>query len=246
MPEKAETAAMPNPWNLIWIMPSKGDSEKKKPYGYIRAAFKINMKETSKNQIKILTECAVMIALAVVLSMVKIWQSPYGGSVTLLSMAPILLLSYRRGMLVGMCAAFLYSLTQLLLGLQNLSWIPTAGGIALCIFFDYIIAFSVLGMGGLFRKMRICKSDASNILVTALLGTALCVFLRFVCHTVAGALVWYTLDLEWYADDPTHIVNQHGMWIFSILYNGLYMLPEFVLTSIGVPLLARALNRRGI
>ncbi|MBP3369029.1 MAG: energy-coupled thiamine transporter ThiT [Clostridia bacterium] len=55
--------------------------------------------ETRKSAVSlhVLTECALMIALATVLSLVKIYEAPFGGSVTLLSMAPIIVLSMRHG-----------------------------------------------------------------------------------------------------------------------------------------------------
>ena len=55
-------------------------------------------------------------------------------------------------------------------------------------------------------------------------------------------VIWHALDLEWYADDPEHIVNRYSKWIFSLVYNGAFMLPEIIETVIGVPVLAGALN----
>jgi len=56
-------------------------------------------------------------------------------------------------------------------------------------------------------------------------------------------VIWYALDLVWYADDPSHIVHQYGAWMFSLIYNGTFMIPEIIETVIGVPLLATALTR---
>lgn len=194
-------------------------------------------------RIRILCESAIMIALATVLSMVKVYEAPYGGSVTLLSMAPIIVLSMRRGIKVGLTAAFVSSVIQLLLGLSNVAWVPTAGGIVLCILFDYILAFTVLGLGGIFRNVRFTKNDTMNLVIAAVLGTLLVTVLRFLCHVVSGAVIWYALDLEWYADDPTHIVHKYGAWMFSVIYNGTFMLPEIIETCIGVPILTKALSK---
>jgi thiamine transporter len=62
-----------------------------------------------------LVESALMIAMAVVLSFIKIYEFPQGGSVTLASMAPIVLLSCRHGVKWGLGAAFIYSLLQMIL-----------------------------------------------------------------------------------------------------------------------------------
>lgn len=191
----------------------------------------------------ILVESAVMIALATVLSCVKVYDAPFGGSVTLLSMAPIVLLSIRRGIRVGLPGAFVYSVLQLLLGIGNVAWVPTAGGIVLCVLFDYLAPFTLLGLGGIFRNVRFSENRAFNSAASAVLGTLLVVLLRFFCHIVSGVAVWYALDLEWYADDPSHIVHQYGAWMFSLIYNGTYMLPEIVETVVGVPILNAALAK---
>lgn len=190
-----------------------------------------------------LTEAAIMVALAVVLSLIKVYEAPYGGSVTLLSMAPIIILSLRHGCGVGLAGGFVFSNIQLILGLNNVGWVPDLGGKVLCILFDYIIPFTLLGLGGMFRSIRFSKDEKINIVVAALLGTLVVTLIRFACHIFSGVVVWYALDLEWYADDPNHIVNRYGPVLFSTIYNGSFMLPEIIETCIGVPLLAVALRR---
>ena len=192
---------------------------------------------------RVLAESAIMVALATVLSMLKLWESPYGGSVTILSMAPIIVLSMRRGVKVGLCAGFAHSLIQLLLGLNNVAWVPTPLGIVLCILTDYIIPFTILGLGGIFRNVKFTKDEGTNVLIAAALGALLVTVLRYISHIFSGAVIWYSLDLEWYADDPTHIVNLYGPWTFSAIYNGIYMIPEIIATTVGTPLLTKALAK---
>ena len=198
---------------------------------------------TNQSKTHILTESAIMIALATVLSMFRIWEAPYGGSVTILSMCPIILLSMRRGIRVGLPAGFAHSLIQLLLGLNNVAWIPNAGGIVICILTDYLLPFTLLGLGGIFRGVKFSEKELMNLTVSAVLGALLVTLLRYLCHIVSGAVIWYALDLQWYADDPTHIVFRYGAWMFSIIYNGGYMIPEIITTTLGTPLLVRALRR---
>jgi len=204
------------------------------------------MANEKTRSVHILAESAIMIALATVLSLVKVYEAPYGGSVTLLSMAPIIILSMRRGVKTGLAAGFVHSLIQLLLGLNNVAWVPTPGGIVLCVLFDYILPFTLLGLGGCFRNVRFSKNDTANLFIAAVLGTLLVTVLRYVCHIVSGVAVWYALDLEWYADDPDHIVNKYGPWMFSAIYNGTFMLPEIIETVVGVPLLTKALSKVGV
>ncbi len=192
---------------------------------------------------QLLVESAVMIALATVLSLIKVYEAPFGGSVTLLSMAPIIVLSMRHGIKVGLPAAFVYSILQLLLGISSVAWVPTPSGIALCILLDYLLPFTLLGLGGLFRNVNFTENKVLNITVQAVLGTLLVTLLRFGCHILSGAVIWYALDLEWYADDPAHIVHKYGAWMFSLIYNGTFMIPEIIETVIGVPILTAALRR---
>ncbi|MCI6956537.1 MAG: energy-coupled thiamine transporter ThiT [Candidatus Faecousia sp.] len=191
----------------------------------------------------ILTESAIMVALATVLSMLKIWEAPYGGSVTILSMAPIIVLSMRRGIKVGLFAGFAHSLIQLLLGLGTVAYVPTPMGIVVCILTDYILPFTLLGLGGLFRDVKFTGNSTTNLFIAAALGALLVTVLRYACHIVSGAVIWYALDLEWYADDPSHIVFQYGPWMFSAIYNGGYMIPEIIATVVGTPILTKALSK---
>ena len=198
---------------------------------------------TRIQKIILLVESAMMIALGTALSCIKIYEAPFGGSVTLLAMAPIIILSLRRGVKVGLPAAFVFSVLQLILGLNNIAWVPSAGGRVLCIFFDYIFAFTVLGLAGFAMKIPYTGNDKKNLWIGAIVGTVTVVLLRFACHLVSGAVIWYALDLEWYADDPGHIVHRYGAWLFSLIYNGGYMVPEIIETVIGVPVLTKALAR---
>lgn len=193
------------------------------------------------SKIHILTESAIMVALATVLSMFKVWEAPYGGSVTVLSMAPIIILSMRRGVKVGLLAGFAHSLIQLLLGLGTVAYVPTPAGIVICVLTDYILPFTLLGLGGIFRNVSFTGNKMTNLVIAAVLGTLLVTLLRFACHIVSGAVIWYALDLEWYADDPAHIVHKYGAWLFSVIYNGGYMIPEIITTTVGTPILTRAL-----
>ena len=198
---------------------------------------------TNSSRTHILTESAIMVALATVLSMLKIWEAPYGGSVTILSMAPIIVLSMRRGVKVGLFAGFAHALIQLLLGLGTVAYVPTPMGIVVCVLTDYILPFTLLGLGGLFRDMKFTKNATTNLFLAAALGALLVTLLRYACHIVSGAVIWYALDLEWYADDPSHIVFQYGPWMFSTIYNGGFMIPEIITTVIGTPILTKALSK---
>lgn len=202
-----------------------------------------NNKAKKRYDTHTLVECAMMIALGTVLSLIKVYEAPFGGSVTLLSMAPVIFVSFRHGIRTGLVTGFVYSVLQLLLGISSVAWVPDFLGKFLCILLDYLLPFTMLGFGGMFRRCRFLGNERANAMLTAFLGTLAVTLFRFACHILSGVVIWYALDLVWYADDPTHIVNQYSSWIFSIIYNAGFMVPEVLETCIGVPLLIPALMR---
>ncbi len=189
--------------------------------------------EKAYSKTRILVECAIMIAVATVLSLLKIYEAPLGGSVTLCSMVPLIILSYRHGAKWGIEAALVYSVLQLVLGIGTVSYVPTFWGVVLCVLFDYIIAFTVIGLAGIYRG--ILKSDYVGI--TA--GAATVCVLRFVCHFLSGAVVWYSITKEGQWND---LVNRFGMWTYSLIYNAQYMVPETIITVGATPLVFSVIN----
>lgn len=192
-------------------------------------------------RLRTLVECALMIALAIVLGMIVIYEGPFGGSVTLFSMVPLLLISFRHGIKWGLGCGFVYSVVNMFLGIKNLAYIPTVWGIIATIFLDYIIAFTVIGIAGMTRNIKLTKNTAANSLINTFGGSFIALTIRFVCHLVSGAVIWYSLTQGWYADDPTHIVHKYGPWMYSLVYNATFMIPEIVLTLIATPVLVRLL-----
>ena len=186
-------------------------------------------------KINALVECAVMVALATILSFIKIMDLPYGGSITLCSMVPLIVVSYRRGTKWGIMAAFVFSLIQLLTGLSSIKGITGFFIVMGSILLDYVIAYTVLGLGGVFRN------NVKNPAVSLGLGALLSCILRYFCSFLSGALLWNE-----YATDTLSSMAEKGLTIagqilenfsgtalsvlYSLLYNGLYMIPEIILT----------------
>ena len=177
------------------------------------------MSNTSQKT-KILVEGAAMVALATVLSFIRVFKLPWGGSITLLSMLPIVLFSIRRGVKSGLVVSFVYALVQFFQGVLDglFGWGLTPVMLIACILLDYVLAFFVLGLAGLFRKKGIAGWIG---------GIALAVGLRFVCHFLSGVVIWGSFGELWsgFSTDNT--------WLYSFLYNGCYMLPEMLFTIIG-------------
>ena len=181
-----------------------------------------------KKETRILTESAILVALATVLSVIPIYSAPLGGSVTLFSMVPILLIAFRHGIKWGCAGAFVYSILQLLLGIGTVSCIPTVGGLMVSLLFDYILAFTALGLAGLFNRMK------GNRYISIILGTLTACAMRFACHVISGAAVWYSITKENQWND---LVNRFGMWTYSLIYNAQYMVPETIITLIAAPVI---------
>lgn len=172
-----------------------------------------------------LVEGALLLAVATVLSMIKLIDLPYGGSVTACSALPVLLVGYRHGTGYGLFSGAVYALIQLLLGLSTLSYCPTPLAVVAVIVLDYVLAFVVLGLGGVFRRAD--RSQAKALVAAALL---VCV-LRYAFHVISGCTVWAGLSI------PTE-----AALLYSLAYNATYMLPETLVTVLGAWYLSRVLD----
>ena len=174
--------------------------------------------QKTKQNIKKIALCGVMIALGTVLSMIKI-DAPLGGGITLLSMVPVAFLSCMLGLKWGFGASIVYATIQMFLSLGDvLSWGLTATAVVGTILFDYLVPYAILGICGVFRKKGIWGVVA---------GVALGTFIRFVCHFFTGVLI-FDIWCSW-----------NNVWIYSLCYNGAYMLPEIILTCVGTALLVK-------
>ena len=168
-----------------------------------------------------LVEGAVMVALASALSLVKIIEMPWGGSVTLLSMLPIVVYSIRYGIKKGLFASFVYSLFQLATS-GVFGWGLTPLMLIGSILLDYVLAFTVVGFAGIFRD----KGLAGYIGGTVFAGV-----LRFISHFLSGVVIWHSFGELW-----SGFVTDNE-WLYSLVYNGVYMLPEIIFTVIGAIIL---------
>jgi len=146
---------------------------------------------------------AVAIAIAVVCSMIKLFEMPMGGSVTLLSMLFIVLIAYWYGPYVGIITAVAYGLVQFVME-PIFYTLPQ-------MLLDYPLAFGALGLAGFFHKKKF------GLQIGYLVGVAG----RFIFATLSGVIFFASYAPE-------------GMnpWVYSILYQGSYLLPEAIVTLI--------------
>ncbi len=172
-----------------------------------------------------LTESAVMLAAAFALSFIPVVNMPFGGSVTLCSMLPVALIAYRHGLKWGLVTGFAASLLQLLLGLNNLSYATSWLAVVAIILLDYVLAFTALGLAGVFRKTKLTQTAA------LVLGVLLCCAVRYACHFVSGVTVWRDLSAP-----------LGEAVAYSLAYNAAYMVPETIITVAAATALSTVLD----
>jgi thiamine transporter len=211
--------------------------------------------QKSSNLTKKLTLSAILIAGAMVIALISDFLNlrlPFGGSFTLASCLPLVIISYLYGVRWGLFSSFIYSILQVLISSRTVFAMFTPGDdayegfgralfICLC---DYIIAYTIIGLSGLFRNMKTTRGALC-------VGAAVGLFLRYIVHIISGA-VFFGAWAEWFFTDEMggtigsfFTGNFSGTalsGVYSIVYNGLYMLPEIVITVVCAALISRLIK----
>lgn len=182
-------------------------------------------KRPGTSRVRILVECAMLLALGTVLSFVKLIDLPYGGSVTAASAMPLVILAYRHGWKWGLGSGLAWAVIQQLTGLSTLSYFTTWQSILAVVLLDYIIAFALVGLAGIFR------SWVKNGAVSMMAGGLLFSVLRYLCHVIAGCTVWVGLSIP-----------DEAALLYSLSYNATYMVPETVILLLTLGYLGAALD----
>lgn len=174
-----------------------------------------------------LVECALMIAMATLLGYIPIFEMPMGGSVTLCSMAPLVVVSMRHGVKWGLFTGTVHGVLQMILGFKNVLYCTTALTMAGCILLDYILAFAAMGLSCVFagRLKNRSAGVAAGAVATGLI--------RYLCSFLSGILIWGGYAPE---DMP--------VWLYSLGYNGSYMIPEIIITAVAAVLVMRLADKR--
>lgn len=195
------------------------------------------MTNVSKKTLRLVTS-GVLIGLATVLSVIKVFALPFGGSVTLFSMVPILVLGYMYGVKWGLLSGGVYGLLQMILGATMSQAFAGLSGFSIVIMalLDYIVAYVVVGMSGMF------KGRLKNHTVTFALGSTVAILLRLICHFLSGWILWGSYASSYFEEMNNSFGNymlssfdgQLLAALYSLVYNASYMLPELVMSVIGV------------
>lgn len=194
-----------------------------------------------------LVESAMMLALAVVLEWAAktfIPPMPFGGQVTIVSMLPVILVGWKYGIGKGLVTGFVYSLLQMVIGMKDISamvmpssedYLGSFSNVILMLLLDYVIAFTVLGLGSMYKK------SVKNNAISLALGAFTVLLLRYLCHIGSGYILfgawaeWFFTQEGFYSWGQTIMNTFSGnalSLVYSVIYNGFYMIPEIIITTI--------------
>ncbi len=207
-----------------------------------------------QNKTRKLTESAMLIAVAIVLEVISkmfIPGLPFGGQITLCSMLPVVLISYRHGMKWGFVSSATYALIEMAIGAKNVTaafqpgyfgdGVMILNAFIMCLL-DYVAAFTVLGLGGIFRD-KIKKPGAALAC-----GSLVALGARYLCHIASGYILfsswaeWFFTQEGFPAWGASLVANVDpgalGL-LYSVVYNAMNMVPEMILTAVTAVLIAR-------
>lgn len=195
------------------------------------------MKNVNEKTLRLVTS-GVFIGLATVLSVIKVFALPYGGSITLFSMVPLLVLAYMYSTKWGILCGAVYGLLQMVLGATMSSAFAGLSGLSVVVMalLDYIVAYMVLGFAGVFKN--VIKNDTAAIVT----GSVVAVLLRLVCHFLSGWILWGGYASEWFSEMNNSLssfvlTNFHGQllaMVYSLTYNAMYLIPELIISLVGL------------
>jgi thiamine transporter len=181
-------------------------------------------REVDRDRTRILVEAALCVALAAVLNLVRIWHMPMGGSVSL-EMLPIVVFALRRGLVPGMAVGVAYGVVDLFLEPQVVHWAQ--------FLLDYPVAYAMVGVAGVFHQRGAAQARVSRVpWARPLAGVAVAGLLRTTVHWVSG-FVFFAAYAP--AGQPA--------WIYSLAYNGTYMVPSIILTAVAAAVVLPVLDR---
>ena len=218
-----------------------------------------------KNKTRRLTESAMLLAVAIVLELVSkaiIPPMPFGGQLTVVCMLPVVLISYRHGVKWGFGAAFAYALIQMALGAGTVSAAFQPGyfgdsamigyAFLMCLL-DYVLAYTLLGLGGIFRGKFSGRAvepsrREGNASLELCFGSLVALGARYASHVLSGYILfsgwaeWFFTQEgfpAWGATLVEQLSPQMLGFTYSLVYNGMYMVPEMVFTALAAVLIAR-------
>ena len=194
---------------------------------------------------------AVASVLALVSEFIPFLQLRFGGTLTLASMLPIILISYMYGLKWGLGSAAVYAVIQIFMGFKTVAALFTPDSdsymalwMAICVvLLDYFLAYTSLGLGGIFARK---KGGCLRLVLGGVVAQVIC----YAFHVLSGFL-FYGAWADWFFTESAakdlaisgwimeHLSGRGLALLYSLIYNALYMLPEIVLTAAVAALIYR-------
>ena len=189
--------------------------------------------------------------LALVSEFFPFLQLRFGGTLTLASMLPIILISYMYGLKWGLGSAAVYAVIQIFMGFKTVAALFTPDSdsymalwMAICVvLLDYFLAYTSLGLGGIFARK---KGGCLRLVLGGVVAQVIC----YAFHVLSGFL-FYGAWADWFFTESAakdlaisgwimeHLSGRGLALLYSLIYNALYMLPEIVLTAAVAALIYR-------
>lgn len=194
-----------------------------------------------KFNLVIIAEIAIFAALGFALDALQGGYSrglfPSGGSIGL-AMLPIFIISYRRGLIPGLLCGLLLSIVQMLSSIYVInaanhesSFLQVMGPF-IQIMLDYVLSYTLVGFAGVFAKKYHSGESFGSKALAIVLGCVLGGMLKYIVQVISGGVFWL--------DPSTSFMGvQGGSWLFSFVYNGAYNIPNIILCSIVMVVIAR-------
>ena len=174
--------------------------------------------------IRMLAEAGIMIALAMILSTIVIYQAPQGGSVTAGSMVPIMIFAIRWGTGPGILVGVAYGILHFIFKPSFFHWAQ--------FILDYILAYGALGLAGIAHSS--VDGLRSNNHMKIILVSVVSIGLRAFAHVLSGVIFF------------VEYAGSQNPWIYSIIYNATYLIPEMIISGFVLILIWKPLQRANI
>lgn len=171
-----------------------------------------------RKRLQLVLEIAILGAVSFVLDQIGI-RAPQGGSITL-SMLPIVVMAFRWGIAGGMLTGFVSGVLQLLMGGYVLNALQAA--------LDYFVAYTLVGLAAVTLSWLLsskAKGNKRSMVAAIVVGTVIGGFLRYVIHFIGGIVFF------------AQFAGNQPVWLYSLVYNGSYMIPSIILSAIVAGLL---------
>lgn len=172
-----------------------------------------------KFNVRMLAEGGMMLALAVLLNTIKIYQAPNGGSVSAGSMIPLLLYAIRWGIGPGLAVGAVYGLLDFIFNPYFYHPIQ--------FLLDYIFAYGILGIAGIGYS----RSNNGNNITKVIIGVIIAIIGRMFSHVLSGVIFF------------AEYAGSQNPWIYSTIYNGTYLIPELIISLVVILLIWNPLKR---